>query len=162
MRFKLFLCLFVCCSVLLVGCEKNNPDPKPTEAARTVLVYLAADNSLSHFALNDLKEMKAGMEGVGNANVHLLVYIDTGNSPKLVELKYKKGEGVEELVKSYEDRNSVGVEETKEVFGDVFPTRHTRRKAMVWSIGRTVTDGFPIRCLLRAGLGRIRGAVRTI
>lgn len=120
MRFKLFLCLFVCCSVLLAGCEKNNPDPKPTEAARTVLVYLAADNSLSHFALNDLKEMKAGMEGVGNANVHLLVYIDTGNSPKLVELKYKKGEGVEELVKSYEDRNSVGVEETKEVFGDVF------------------------------------------
>lgn len=138
MRFKLFLCLFVCCSVLLAGCEKNNPDPKPTEAARTVLVYLAADNSLSHFALNDLKEMKAGMEGVGNANVHLLVYIDTGNSPKLVELKYKKGEGVEELVKSYEDRNSVGVEETKEVFGDVFSNEAYKAKSyglVYWSHG---------------------------
>lgn len=120
MKSKFFLCLFACCLVLLTGCGKDEREPKPSEATRTVLAYLAADNSLKRFALDDLKEMKIGMESMAGSNVHLLVYIDTGDSPKLVELKYKKGEVVEELVKSYEDRNSVGVEETKEVFRDVF------------------------------------------
>lgn len=138
MKSKLLLYLFACCSVLLTGCEKSDPDPEPTEATRTVLAYLAADNSLSRFALEDLKEMKTGMGDVAGSNVHLLVYIDTGASPRLVELKYEKGEVVEELVKSYEDRNSVGVEETREVFNDAFFNEDYKAKSyglIYWSHG---------------------------
>ena len=82
---------------------------------------MAADNSLGRFVDMDLAEMKEGLL-LGNYNhAHLLVYIDKGDgNTRLVELK-KKGKTVDEMVvQEYQDRNSVGVEETKEVFKDVF------------------------------------------
>ncbi len=136
MKSKLFLLLFAFCSVLLTGCKDD--EPESTEATRTVLAYLASDNSLSGFALKDLAEMKIGMENIGRTNVHLLVYIDTGSSSRLVELKYKKGEVVEELIKEYGNRNSVGVEETKEVFNDAFFNADYKAKSyglIYWSHG---------------------------
>lgn len=87
---------------------------------RTVLAYIAADNSLAQFALQDLEEMKAGMAKVKDNAVHLLVYIDNGSSQRLLELKNEGGKVVEEVVVSYKSRNSVGVAETKEVFEAVF------------------------------------------
>ena len=87
---------------------------------RTVLVYLAADNNLASFALEDLEEMKEGMMEANTDKLHLLVYIDTGTSPRLVELKKQDGQVVEDVVRTYDDRNSVGVDETREVFADVF------------------------------------------
>ena len=74
---------------------------EPSPYRRTVLVYLAADNNLSSFALQDLAEMKEGMAQVADGTLHLLVYIDTGS-------------------RTYDDRNSVGVDETREVFDAVF------------------------------------------
>lgn len=61
------------------------------------------------------------MTKVNNSGVHLLVYIDTGSEPRLIELENKNGAAVETTVKTYEkNRNSVGVAETAEVFRDVF------------------------------------------
>ena len=105
--------------LLLASCDKENgADPLPYK--RTVLVYLAADNNLSSFALQDLAEMKEGMAQVADGTLHLLVYIDTGSSPRLVELKKQNGQVVEDVVRTYDDRNSVGVDETREVFDAVF------------------------------------------
>jgi len=119
MKSKYIFLFWICCSALLASCCKD--EPKPLEkVSRTVLIYLAADNNLSSFALDDLREMTEGMKSVEDTNVHLLVYIDNGTSPRLVELKKQKGEVEELLVKSYGSRNSVGVIETKEVFHDVF------------------------------------------
>lgn len=87
---------------------------------RTVLVYIAADNNLSSFALDDLEEMKQGLLETNVDKLHLLVYIDTGSSPRLVELKKQNGQVVEDVVRTYDDRNSVGVDETLEVFDAVF------------------------------------------
>ena len=67
---------------------------------RTVLVYLAADNNLSSFALDDLKEMKQGLLETNADKLHLLVYIDTGSSPRLVELKKQNGQVVEDVVRT--------------------------------------------------------------
>lgn len=126
MNFKYLFFLWIACSVLLTACGNDEPipDPRPgppVEGGRTVLIYLAADNSLRKFALADLEEMKAGMAKVKNSGVHLLVYIDTGSKPRLIELEYKNGKSVEKLVKTYaENRNSVGETETAEVFRDVF------------------------------------------
>ena len=106
-------------TLLLASCDKENgADPLPYK--RTVLVYLAADNNLSSFALQDLAEMKEGMAQVADGTLHLLVYIDTGSSPRLVELKKQNGQVVEDVVRTYDDRNSVGVDETREVFDAVF------------------------------------------
>ena len=60
--------------------------------------------------------MKEGMAQVSDGMLHLLVYIDTGSSPRLVELKKQNGQVVEDVVRTYDDRNSVGVDETREVF----------------------------------------------
>ena len=86
-------------TLLLASCDKENgADPLPYK--RTVLVYLAADNNLSSFALQDLAEMKEGMAQVADGTLHLLVYIDTGSSPRLVELKKQNGQVVEDVVRT--------------------------------------------------------------
>ena len=114
-----FLFPLLLLSLLLTSCHKDD-EPQTTPYKRTVLVYLAADNNLSSFALEDLAEMKEGMAQVSDGMLHLLVYIDTGSSPRLVELKKQNGQVVEDVVRTYDDRNSVGVDETREVFADVF------------------------------------------
>lgn len=86
------------------------------KGTRTILAYIAADNSLAPFASLDLAEMKVGMAKVQDSNVHFLVYIDDGRSPRLLELKNEKGA----VVETYGSRNSVGVSETQEVFAKVF------------------------------------------
>ena len=90
------------------------------KGTRTILAYIAADNTLASFASLDLAEMKAGMAKVQDSNVHFLVYIDDGKSPCLLELKNEKGAVVETVVETYGSRNSVGVSETQEVFAKVF------------------------------------------
>lgn len=142
MKAKLLI-LFWICSIVLAACSKDDPipNPKPVPPAygsRTVLVYLAADNSLSRFALTDLEEMKTGVAKLNYTDIHLLVYIDTGRSPRLVELVKKDGEVVEKVVKNYENRNSVGVDETMEVFKDVFTNKDYQTESygfVYWSHG---------------------------
>ncbi len=105
------------------ACEDENHDsPIVRSNVRTVLVYIVADNSLSSFASDDYKEMKAGMQALDEEGMHLLVYMDVrGGTPFLAELAYQNGELVETILKSYEEnRNSVGTAETLEVFNDVF------------------------------------------
>lgn len=102
---------------VLAAC--GDSDEPVIENRKTVLVYMAADNNLSKFTIEDLAEMKAGMKTMDMTGLHLLVYIDTG-SPRLIELQLKKGEVEENVIKEYEPRNSVGTAETQEVFNDVF------------------------------------------
>ena len=116
---KLFGYGLVCllCLLAVTACSEDDPTPSAT-VERTVLVYMAADNSLAHFALEDLEEMREGMQNT-NGELRLMVYIDTG-SAQLIELKKENGNVVENIVREYGDRNSAGVEETLEVFDDVF------------------------------------------
>lgn len=115
-----FLFPLLLLSLLLTSCHKDD-EPQTTPYRRTVLVYIVADNNgLASYAQEDLAEMKEGMAQVSDGMLHLLVYIDTGSSPRLVELKKQNGQVVEDVVRTYDDRNSVGVDETREVFADVF------------------------------------------
>ena len=132
-----FLFPLLLLSLLLTSCHKDD-EPQTTPYKRTVLVYLAADNDLSSFALKDLAEMKEGMAQVSDGMLHLLVYIDTGSSPRLVELKKQNGQVVEDVVRTYDDRNSVGVDETREVFADVFSNPDFKAESyglIYWSHG---------------------------
>lgn len=118
--FRLSLLLFL--AALFTACEEEHVIvPKDTTShARTVLVYMAADNSLTSFALEDLEEMRTGMAEVNDPNACLLVYVDDGRAPRLLELRNRDGEVVETTVRQYEDRNSVGEAETREVFDYAF------------------------------------------
>lgn len=134
-RFFVFLVAFAS----LVACGDDEPMPNPTEKNDcTVLVYLAADNSLASFAVDDYTEMLAGMGQVSRKGVRLLVYMDAGDAPKLVELKNENGVVKELIVKRYDERNSVGVSETKQVFDDVFGSsvyQADRYGLVYWSHG---------------------------
>lgn len=140
MRTKFYLILSFFLPIVLTACKGGDdpiPEP-PVEDRRTVLVYMAADNNLSNFTSGDLNEMKEGWAQMNTLGMHLLVYVDTGSSPRLIELEKKGDDVIETVVKEYGDRNSVGVAETQEVFADVF--KSTRYQAgsyglVYWSHG---------------------------
>lgn len=122
MKSKLITFLWLCAlAVLTACCHKDDPIPSAA-VSRTVLIYIAADNSLSSFAASDMEEIRDGAATLTHDNFHLLVYVDAGSqsAPRLVEFSRKNGKVTETVVKTYESRNSVGVEETTEVFNDVF------------------------------------------
>lgn len=139
MKTKLLVLLWICCSFLLVACKGDDPLPAPPAyGSRTILIYLAADNSLSSMVSADLEEIKKGVTQLDNTVQHLLVYIDTGSSPRLVEFKKKNGEVVENVVKAYDARNSVGTTETMEVFNEVFSNKAYQAESyglVYWSHG---------------------------
>lgn len=99
-KIKIFS-LFVCLAMLVIAC--HNDDDERGVQMRTVLVYIAGDNSLRSFATEDLAEMTEGMQSVDDNSYNLLVYIDTGSSPKLIRLKKdKKKNVVQEVIATYE------------------------------------------------------------
>ena len=88
---------------------------------RTVLVYIAGDNNLARLAKKDVEEMKKGMLSLLSSSMHLLIYADWGDGDaRLIELSNDNGNILEQTIREYGDRNSTGVEETREVFDDVF------------------------------------------
>lgn len=122
-RFPLWLTalvvlLFAACSSSSGGSEEP-PVPEEEVAECTVMIYIVADNNLSSYALDDLEEMKVGMAKVTKSNVHLLVYIDTGSTPRLVELVNKNGTVTERVIQTYATRNSCGIAEMQEVMDDL-------------------------------------------
>lgn len=127
---------FICLMALLCACN-DNEDEKREEQLRTVLVYIAGDNSLRSFAAEDLAEMTEGMQFVDDKYYNLLVYIDSGSSPKLLRLKKdRKGNIVQDVIVTYEDRNSVDVSNMKEVVNTAFSEYPAASYGMVlWSHG---------------------------
>lgn len=120
----LLILLFV-----LSACENNEPDgPVIHEKVnKTVLVYMAANNSLggnsnSNFDERDIAEM---LEGVKNTNSigNLILYTvnQRERKPYLIDIR-KTGTGAKlDTLKSYDlGRNSLSVENMKEVFDYVF------------------------------------------
>lgn len=65
----------------LSACHHKHEDPVEDKADRTVLVYIAGENSLSSFINQEITEMKTGSMTIGKNN--LLVYVDRGASSEL-------------------------------------------------------------------------------
>lgn len=127
--------LFVCLAMLVVACHNDN-DERGTQL-RTVLVYIAGDNTLRDFAAEDLAEMMEGMKSVDDNSCNLLVYIDNGASPKLIRLKKNmKKNVVQQVIATYESRNSVDVSNMKEVINTAFSEYPAQSYGLVlWSHG---------------------------
>lgn len=133
-KIKIFS-LFVCLAMLAIAC--HNDDDERGVQLRTVLVYIAGDNSLRSFATEDLAEMTEGMQSVDDNSYNLLVYIDTGSGPKLIRLKKdKKKNVVQQVIATYESRNSVDVSNMKEVVNTAFSEYPAQSYGLVlWSHG---------------------------
>jgi hypothetical protein len=65
----------MCCAVLITACKKDEEKKIPTNAQRTVMVYMSGDNSLSPVVSEDIQEMLQGASGIP-LNCNLVVFID--------------------------------------------------------------------------------------
>lgn len=112
------LSLLVCLIALFTAC--HDEEDKTNYGSRTVLVYIAGDNSLSRFASEDLNEMIEGMQSVDDNRNNLLVYMDKGSNPKLIRLRKDKDVVVQDVIATYDAQNSVDVDVMKNVFTTAF------------------------------------------
>lgn len=136
-----------CVTALLCSCAQEPdipdypvPEPIPKMGARTVLAYIAADNSLSSFSTIDIEEMVEGMKKVDTRQNNLLVYVDRyRTSPQLIRIcRSTANEIMLDTLVTYTDtpRNSVGVAEMKEVLTYTFDTFPASSYGFVmWSHG---------------------------
>ena len=138
---KLILALLTVITVttVLVACNHNDePDPVQEEDLRTVLVYIAADNSLTSFAAEDVAEMVSGFAAVDADKNNLLVYVDTQSAkPLLYQItKDSKGAVVKTILHEYEEQNSVYPTVMAEVYNRVFSAFPAKSYGLVlWSHG---------------------------
>ncbi|WP_448787264.1 clostripain-related cysteine peptidase [Bacteroides graminisolvens] len=126
-------------TTVLVACNHNDePDPVQEEDLRTVLVYIAADNSLTSFAADDIAEMVSGFAAVDADKNNLLVYVDTQSAkPLLYQItKDSKGAVVKNILHEYEEQNSVYPTVMAEVYNRVFSAFPAKSYGLVlWSHG---------------------------
>ena len=88
----------------VMGCSDDPADPVYPEADRTVLVYIASDNSLDAggYAQTNIEGMVAGMKGLKDVN--LIVYVDRASDvPRLLKIE---NDGNIREIESYAEENS--------------------------------------------------------
>ena len=138
---KLILAVLTVITVttVLVACNHNDePDPVQEEDLRTVLVYIAADNSLTSFAADDIAEMVSGFAAVDADKNNLLVYVDTqSEKPFLYQItKDSKGAVVKKVLHEYQQQNSVYPTVMAEVYNRAFSAFPAKSYGLVlWSHG---------------------------
>lgn len=133
------LSVFVCLAFWFVSCQ-NEEEPEKFYSARTVLVYIAGDNSLGQagFDSEDVEEMIRGMKNTDGTENNLLVYWAGyhGDAHLIRLVKNGKGEVRQETVMDYGNQNSVSVDVMKDVFRTAFSNYPAKSYGIVfWSHG---------------------------
>lgn len=129
---RFFLYIIILYSALFVaGCSKSHiepdtpdvPTPLPV-AERTVIVYMAGQNTLATALADDLAEMRRGKAGVPDG-VNFIVYTDDDRKPAIYRLTAKDGL---QLWKQYDTErcstDSLTMLETLREIEYYFPARH--------------------------------------
>lgn len=78
----LFRCLLVVTCVSAVSCSKDSEKEDETTGARSVLVYMAAENSLNSFASSDINEMLQAKSKLKEGE-NLVLYVDDTDYPRI-------------------------------------------------------------------------------
>ena len=130
-RLKARWILLLSCCLVLASCEKSDPvEPDPN---RAVLVYMAADNSLSSDGYSNIELM---LEGMRHTSGRLLIYFDPlDDIPRLLTIQGGKDARIDTL-REYQEENSASPEVLKRVVDDAqnaFP--HSSYGLILWSHG---------------------------
>lgn len=118
---------FLLCFAVCAACTHEWEVTPPVPPARTILVYLAADNNLSHEASEKQTALLAGWQpSLGN----LILFVDTyQGKPTLMRAAMRGKIAVADTVKTYANDNSASAALLSEVIAD------TRRLAPASSYG---------------------------
>lgn len=138
MRSLLIVFLFI--TIVFTGCSKEDgPKPdSPTTPSKTILVYMAGENSLSGYTRTNLTSIVAGARQSKIEECNLLIYADARESlPKLYKIeKNKQGVVDSVLVKTYEEQNSADMQTMREIITDIFAQYPAKEKGLfLWSHG---------------------------
>ena len=80
---KIYLIGCALCLLLLTGCkEEEKLQPEPVRKDMTVVVYIAAENSLSRFYHSDLAEMESVADQIP-LDCNFVVYVDSSTLPAI-------------------------------------------------------------------------------
>ena len=115
--FLFFCCTLFCSLFLFTACSTDEDDEPVIPVSYTVLIYMAADNSMDSEVDYTLQELKEGMKRSGGSTV---VYLDRAEeAPRLFQIT---ADGEEVALKDYAEENSASAEtlarvitETKEL-----------------------------------------------
>ncbi len=135
----LFRCLLTAVCVSAVSCSKDEAEDEDTVASRSVLVYIAAENSLNSYASSDINEMlqaKSQLEPGEN----LVLYVDDTDYPRIYVINSNtKAESYSRLtpVKTYpEEMDSADPETFSKVLDYFFSNYKAESYGLVmWSHG---------------------------
>ncbi len=75
--------LLICAMASTAACHKDDKEKEHNN--RTVIVYMAAENSLNDYTTADIQEMLNGVKNIGD-NDHLLIYLDDSKQPRIYAL----------------------------------------------------------------------------
>ena len=100
----------------LLGCQKATDEVLP--AARTVMVYMAANNSLAADAYKNLNQMEEGFTGIDG---ELIVYARIfGQQPKIYQIVHDTSAEIRSpVLKTYEEHDSSDPDIMRKVFADM-------------------------------------------
>ena len=99
----------------LVSCGKDDVEPQKT---RTLMVYLAGDNTLSSAMQKNINDMMVAWKKSYNANI--VIYFDgRGSTPELYTFQFKGKEVEKQVLKTYEEMDSADPEVLKEVLNEM-------------------------------------------
>ena len=82
------LTLLLAAALMLTACHKDKHDDEPQQTAtQSVLVYIAGDNNLQQFIIDDVKQMMEGSKLLGK-DCNLLLFVDQkGKRPYFMKLE---------------------------------------------------------------------------
>ena len=104
--------VFIVSSLILAGCGDDG-DELPDVVSSTVLIYMAADNSMDSEVDYTLEQLKTGAKHSGGT---VVVYLDRENeTPRLFKLTPA---GEEVLLKTYDEENSASAVTLARVIGE--------------------------------------------
>ena len=132
--------LVALCLLGVISCSDDVPEP--AAPARTVLVYMAGDNSLAHYIDDNIEAMKRGCTKDNLNGGNLLIYADSVNkAPCLYKIEPREDGAECVLVKEYPEGNSVSPQTLRSVIQEVATTYPAESMGLVlWSHG---TAWFP-------------------
>ena len=112
-----YLLSILCGLVLFTSCSKDDGEEPQQHAKRTVIAYMAAENTLSGYSQLDINEMIAGVKSISKYD-NMIVFVDRANTnekPFIIRLQNNDKQPADTIKKYEQDFYSSDPEKMKEV-----------------------------------------------
>lgn len=123
---RILLMLMAC--LTMIGCKQTDlpePEPQPTKARKTIIVYMCAENSLDEYKEPDIREIMQVAQDIPK-DCNFVIYVDDAGFPYMQVVTESNPEHKESMA----ERNSADPKE----FGAILDKITTRYPAETYSL----------------------------